>query len=87
MGDMLFMLEMFLDRWLLVIYAEGLVYLWDTMSDPMAPPGRLGTTSRARICAKLSDEDKDRQARWTSCAARVTDDGQKLVVLLNMKPP
>ncbi|KAF9448928.1 hypothetical protein P691DRAFT_813357 [Macrolepiota fuliginosa MF-IS2] len=87
LGDMLFMLEMYLDRWLLVIYAEGLVYLWDTQANPMTPPGRLGTTSRARICAKLMDEDKDRQGRWTSCAAQVTEDGQKLVVLLNLKAP
>lgn len=84
---MLFMLEMFLDRWLLVVYAEGLVYLWDTMSDPMAPPGYLGTSLRHKICAELVDKDENKQARWTSCAAQMSDDGQKLIVLLNMRPP
>ncbi len=83
---MLFLLEMFLDRWLLVIYAEGLVYLLDTVSDPMVQPGRLSTGDRAKICARLVDTDPKGQARWTSCAAQVTEDGQKLFVLLNMKP-
>jgi hypothetical protein len=83
---MLLKLEMFLDRWLLVVYAEGLVYLWDTVTNSMALPGSLGTTSRTRICAKLVDENENRLARWTSCAAELSDDGQKLIVLLNMQP-
>lgn len=84
-GDMLLWLEIFIDRWLLVVYAEGLAYLWDTVSDPMAPPGSLSTNSRIRICAKLVDEHENR-ARWTSCAAQVSDGGEKLIVLLNMRP-
>lgn len=86
MGDMLFLLEMFLDRWLLVVYAEGLVYLLDTVSDPMVQPGRSTTGSRAKICAKLVATDPEGHAVWTSCAAQTSEDGQKLVILLNTKP-
>ncbi|KAJ3564986.1 hypothetical protein NP233_g7932 [Leucocoprinus birnbaumii] len=85
-GDMLLGLEMFLDRWLLVVYAEGSVYLWDTVSDQMAPPGASATNSRTKICGRLTDENENKLARWTSCAAQITDDGQKLIVLLNMRP-
>ncbi|KXN86742.1 hypothetical protein AN958_09733 [Leucoagaricus sp. SymC.cos] len=86
LGDMLLTLEMFLDRWLLVVYAEGLICLWDTASKSMLPLGTSGTTSRAKFCARLVDENEDRQTRWTSCAAQLSDDSQKLVILCNIDP-
>lgn len=86
MGKMLCLLEMFLDRWLLVVYTEGLAYLLDTVSDPMVQPGRLTTSERTKICAKLVDRNPKGQARWMFCAAQTSEDGQKLVVLLDVNP-
>ncbi|EKM82030.1 hypothetical protein AGABI1DRAFT_126380 [Agaricus bisporus var. burnettii JB137-S8] len=78
MGTMLIALEMFLDRWLLLVYGDGSLHLWDTAFES------LDSDSRYKVCAELIDKTADiSQPVWVTCSAQVSDDGQKLIVLLN----
>jgi protein gp37 len=80
----LLILEMFLDRWLLIVYADGLVQLWDTMSDSVPAHAYSNLSLRYKVCAELVDKaDNVPQTTWASCAAEVSDDEQKLILLLN----
>lgn len=78
MGTMLIALEMFLDRWLLLVYGDGSLHLLDTAFES------LDSDSRYKVCAELIDKTEDiSQPVWVTCSAQVSDDGQKLIVLLN----
>lgn len=61
-------LEMFLDRWLLAIYSEREMHLWDTFP---------GSNSRISLCASV---DNKNQPSWTSAVAKVSQDRKTLVI-------
>lgn len=74
-GEVILGLELFLDRWLISIYADGLVYLWDTDADI--------TSLLDSLCAVLHRNTD----HWSSFAASIQDSGDSIILALASEPP
>lgn len=72
-GKILLGLELFLDRWLLGVYSDGFVHLWDTLFIPVSD-----SSASFLPCATLSLGHKD----WTSYAAIVDSQHATLILVL-----
>ncbi|KDR67709.1 hypothetical protein GALMADRAFT_257992 [Galerina marginata CBS 339.88] len=78
-GSNLMGLRMFLDRWLLALYSEGVVHLYDTQPQGKSRrdiEGEIAPVLRASLIQEMPN-------LWTSFAARMDPSGETLVLALS----
>lgn len=69
-------LKMFLDRWLVAVYSEGVVYLYDTQPTPTINPHGEKNHQTAVLRSRLDLES----GIWTSYAVSLDSTANKLVL-------
>lgn len=81
-GNTLLGLQIFLDRWLLVVYSEGIIHLWDILGG--SDPGRgskIGSEPKKLPTLDLGSK------RWTSYTACLDSSKQKIFLAFTRALP
>lgn len=73
-------IDILLDRWLLCVYAEGIIYLWDLVpSENDTDPSH--TTPR-KLCATIDRTQAEMRGQlWRSCVTTADIDGKSILLV------